>query len=220
MRRTRTRSSRPRRRPTSLVGTSVSPPTEPPSLERSLASTARGLETLLRSLDDGGFRDAIGPYQDMRMVLVQQRLWSRSNARDDLDPDWARIARTARGITAILTEFGTVMAGIGELDRIEPNDTVEPAASTPTDDRPELELMERLLGGASASALAIERELGWLPEQRRDRVARLVDAGVVERRGWGRSLSYRLTASTRRRLAARLAEPASSRPERPPLGSS
>jgi hypothetical protein len=174
---------------------------EPTTLEESLAATARGLEVLLRSLEQGGFREAVGPYRDMQLVLRQQRLWSLSNGREDLDPQWRRIASTARAISETLLEFAAVATEIGELDRIQ---SARKTATNGADS--ELQLPEHLLATAKASALALDRGLGWTPDERRQRVASLVDAGVVERRGWGRSLSYRLTEDARRRLAAHLFE--------------
>ncbi len=171
----------------------------PPDLRRSLESTLRGLRALLDSLERSGFRDAAGPYREMQVVLLQQRLWSRNHGRVDLDPLWAELAATARAVDAILADFGSVMTDLADLDRIEPG----PAGAVPRAADEALELAV-LLSERSVSGASLRRGLPWPADLRRRRLAALVRGGVLERRGWGRSLSYRLTEQARERLAAEL----------------
>jgi hypothetical protein len=191
--------SRPLASRARLARRSAPPQEAPPDLRRSLESTLRGLRALLDSLERSGFKDAAGPYREMQVVLLQQRLWSRNHGRVDLDPLWSELAATARAADAILTEFGAVMADLADLDRIEPG----PAGATarPADEALELAV---LLSEGSVSGASLRRGLPWPADLRRRRLAALVRGGVLERRGWGRSLSYRLTEQARERLAAEL----------------
>ena len=185
----------PARRPR-LARRSAPPAEAPPDLRRSLESTLRGLRALLDSLERSGFRDAAGPYREMQVVLLQQRLWSRTHGRVDLDPLWAELAATARAVDAILADFGAVMTDLADLDRIEPG----PAGSDRGRADGALELAA-LLSEGSVSGASLRRGLPWPADVRRQRLSALVQSGVLERRGWGRSLSYRLTEQARRRLA-------------------
>ena len=176
------------------------PPAEaPPDLRRSLESTLRGLRALLESLERSGFKDAAAPYREMQLVLLQQRLWSRNHGRVDLDPLWSELAATARAADEILTEFGAVMADLADLDRIEPGPPG--SARRPADGALEL---AGLLSGGSVSGASLRRGVSWPADERRRRLAALVRSGVLERRGWGRSLSYRLAEPARERVTAEL----------------
>jgi hypothetical protein len=182
-----------------LARRSAPPADAPPDLRRSLESTLGGLRALLQSLERSGFKDAAAPYREMQLVLLQQRLWSRNHGRADLDPLWSELAATARAIDEILTEFGAVMADLADLDQIEPG----PAGVVQRPPDGALELAA-LLSGGSVSGAALRRGLSWDPEVRRRRLAALVREGVLERRGWGRSLSYRLAGPAREQVAAEL----------------
>jgi hypothetical protein len=182
-----------------LARRSAPRPEPAPDLRRSLESTLGGLHALLESFDRSGFKDAAAPYREMQLVLLQQRLWSRNHGRVDLDPLWAELAATARAIEEILTEFGAVMADLADLDQIEPG----PAGVAQRRADGALELAA-LLSGGSVSGASLQRDLSWPADERRRRLAALVRSGVLERRGWGRSLSYRLGGPARERVAAEL----------------
>jgi hypothetical protein len=159
----------------------------PGDLRTSLESTRLGLARLLESLESSGFREAIGPYDDMRLVLLQQRLWTRANDRADLDALWEEIAATARAVHEILSGFAAVMAELADLDRTEP----DPPRARQSDEE-SAELGRLLAVETAVSGRMLQERLPWPPEVRRRVLADLVAAGILERRGWGRSLSYRL----------------------------
>jgi len=181
-----------------------------PELRGSLESTRDGLATLLASLEQSGFGEATAPYREMQLVLLQQRLWSRTHGRDDLDPLWSEIAETAARIHAILAAFAEIMGELSALDRIEPggSDAAHPPGDT-------LELARMFTEGARVSGSALHARLAWPPDLLRRRLAELVRDGVVERRGWGRSLSYRLAAPADEQLTREAATLLTSAPPRP-----
>lgn len=173
---------------------------EPDGLERSLASTRQGLATLLESLRASGLEAAARPYADMQLVLLQQRLWCRNNGREDLDPYFADIAASARAIHRILTAFDAAIARLARVDRLGPSGqpSAPPASSA--------ELAAVLLEEGVVSNARLAARLDWPEDDRRRFLRSLVEAGVLERRGWGRGLSYRLSDAVRRRAADEVAE--------------
>jgi hypothetical protein len=170
-------------------------------LQRSLESTRDGLAKLLGSLRQSGFDEAAPAYREMQLVLLNQRLWSRRHGRDDLDPLWTAIADTARAVHEILAEFDAVMERLVELDRIE----LAPNGAAPLPADAGVALARLLAEGTAVSGATLRDRLAWSPEERRRRLAHLCSEGVLERRGWGRGLSYRLSDPARRRLERELA---------------
>jgi hypothetical protein len=173
-------------------------PAAAPAVDRSLAATNEALEALLASLRRSGLEAAAQPYDRMQQVLVQQRLWSRSNGRTDLDPQFAAIAANARAIQRILGAFSTAIEHLTEIDRIEPS------GGRPAPPPSSAALADLLLGRGTVSAARLAA-LEWPAEERRRFLGSLVAAGVLERTGWGRSLGYRLSEPSRRAAANTLA---------------
>jgi hypothetical protein len=172
--------------------------TEADGLERSLESTSRGLASLLESLRASGLEAATRPYHAMQMVLLQQRLWSRNNGRDDLDHYFAAIAANARAVHRILAEFDAAIERLTEIDRLEPSGAAAPPPSSAA-------LAAALMEETAVSSRRLATLLDWPEEDRKRFLRELVAAGVLERRGWGRGLSYRLSEASRRIAAADLA---------------
>jgi hypothetical protein len=169
-----------------------------PDLAESLQSTLRGLRALLHSLEASGFAEAVDPYRQMLLVLVQQRLWSRSRGRTDLDPTWSEIASSAAAVHQILSDFADVMDALRDVDRIEPHLDGRPARP-PAAVEPD---MAAPFLTSSVSDVRLASLLGWPEEHRRRRLSELVAEGVLERRGWGRGISYRLSSRTAEGLAS------------------
>lgn len=183
------------------------------SLEKSLKSTLKGLETLLESLERSGFRDAVSPYQQMQLVLLQQRLWTQDNRRFELRSLWRKIAATAREIYDILAPFSAIMAEIKDLDRIDSNDKTttrddssQQAELLESVDDTTIEFVELFLEGLSVSNFKLSNRLSWQDEVRKSRLKALTAAGVLERRGWGRGQSYTLTPASRQRIVQNMGE--------------
>lgn len=190
-----------RARPPELAAAAVGPSPnggEADGLERSLESTSRGLASLLESLRASGLEAAARPYNDMQLVLLQQRLWSRNNGRDDLDPYFAAIAANARAIHRILGEFDAAIERLAEVDRLEASGGAAPPPSSAA-------LAAVLVGETTVSSARLAALLGWPDEDRKRFLRQLVEAGVLERRGWGRGLSYGLSDASRRLASSALA---------------
>jgi hypothetical protein len=173
-------------------------------LRQSLESTRQGLQCFVDSLRASGMAGAAPAYRQLRSVLVQQRLWAESHGKGELIPLFRAIAEVAAAARTILAPYAEVMAGLEDLDRlteIRIEAAVPPRAATAPALSPELR--EGGLAGVVAALLihgpSSYRRLAWLSDVPDSGLAsglkRLVDAGVVRRKGWGRSASYLLSDS-------------------------
>lgn len=88
------------------------------SLKSSLENADRGLTLFLASLEGSGLPDALRGYRQLQMVLIQQRLWARNHARDDLAPLFHSISVTAGRIHAILSPYAELMSPLKDLENI------------------------------------------------------------------------------------------------------
>lgn len=187
------------------------------ALEKSLQSTADGLALMAQSLERGGFKQAVAPYQQMQQILLQQRLWSVDYKRRELEPHWKAIAAQAAAIHAFLAPFTAVMDALKDLDRItsveaaaarEAGPAVEsqPAAESQPEPDPLLaQIAALLVEDATISGVRLARALDCPADDRRARLRALAATGRLEPGGWGRGRRYRLSAEARARLAAALA---------------
>jgi len=100
-------------------------------LRTSLESTSGGLSALLESLERAGLRDALRPYRELHLVLVNQRLWCRAHGVDELDPLWREIAETAGRARVLLGPFADVLEGLERITTVAPLDTSRSAPAEP-----------------------------------------------------------------------------------------
>ncbi len=178
-------------------------------LAQSLESTSRGLAAFSRSAKP--FRDALKPYQQMQIVLMQQRLWAKRHKRDDLDPLWRKIASSAEELYGVFSGFASVMSALRSIDTVaEPSEV--PAdkheASAPQAPPPPAEPEEAMVNWLSQALAGFRLSPSRLaalgpPRATEAHVTKLTRAGVFEPCGRG---SYRLTEGARRRLSRVLAE--------------
>lgn len=175
------------------------------SLEKSLEATCRGLKLFLETLERSGMREATHAYRELQLVLIQQRLWARSYRRVELDPLWRKVAETAGALHEIFAGFAAIFEPLKYLESV--------GAAAPADANPAgppehaVEPPSALLDRAGIT----DGELAKLDSAATGTIERLVQAGVLERRGWGRGRSYRLAPAARRELAQQLARMAGDR---------
>ena len=170
-------------------------------LAKSLESTRRGLALFLESLERSGFKDAVAAYQQMHLVLLQQRLWARAHRRRELEPLFEAIRAAAGSIHRILSGLAAAMEGVRRLDA--------PPVAAP--DKRALEpvgaaaLLEQMLARVSVSAWRVARDTGG---RGCAALEQLTEAGLLAARGRGRGRSFRLSPAVCRGLAVWLCEPA------------
>jgi hypothetical protein len=180
-------------------------------LAKSLESTSGGLAAFSTSMQP--IKDALKPYRQMQLVLMQQRLWAERHPREDLNPLWQKIAASSRELHEVFSGFAEVMDALRSIDSLtQPAGPIEkkaPAGEPRAESRrdPDEALArwaEQALTGfnLSPARLAVMRPKRKTAAQ----VKTLAQAGILEARGRG---SYRLTERARRALALKLAELAS-----------
>jgi len=173
------------------------------TLAQSLESTSLGLEAFVKSVQT--FKEALHPYQQMQMVLVQQRLWSRQHARKDLDPLWQRIAASSRELHVVFSGFAGMMDLLRSIHTLE-----QPAPAPPKAPLMDAALADWLEAALAGFALTPVRLAGLKPKRKTGAyLKKLEQEGLLERYGRG---SYRLTAEARRKLAASLVESSNGKP--------
>lgn len=107
----------------------------------SLESTAKGLETLLESLQRSGFVEGLSGYRTLQAVLVQQKLWALSNRRTLVLPKFRPIARTAKELHRVFAGYASVMDTLSKLEELTeasgpPHEAEAEPAATPVDAAP------------------------------------------------------------------------------------
>ncbi len=194
------------------------------SLEKSLQSAHQGLSLLLKSLQQSGFAEAIHGYQQLQMVLIQQRLWACNHHREELNRYWHQIAKTTTEIHDILAPLSAIMAELKAIDTIN---AVSPSASLSKDSSPNLPESEAVeptqavppppvdakmadLAAALLPTLAVSQHYITKATQNNASLhladlKSLVDARFLEPHGWGNSKSYRVVPQLQERLLADLA---------------
>jgi hypothetical protein len=177
-------------------------------LAKSLDSTSCGLAAFSTSMQP--IKEALKPYRQMQLVLMQQRLWAQRHRREDLNPLWQKIAACSRELHEVFSGFTEIMEALRFIDSLEqPAEAIEkkgatgeaPAEPPKEPDEALARWVEEALTGfrLSPSRLAVMRP----KRNTAARVKKLAQAGMLEPHGRG---SYRLTESARRALALKLAE--------------
>jgi hypothetical protein len=213
---------RPTARPPAR-GTSSASARPDDGLAQSLASTLDGLAAFAASLERSGMPEALCDYTDLAEVLVHQRGHVLRQGRRDLDPLFEEIGRTARACEALLGGYagafgriasaGTDQPDQGPLadaaatadgptaDESGPDRSAAPAAPPPTG-RP---LVALLLAEGPIGPRRAARRLGRPESELAPLWSDLVAAGLVECRGRGGGMSYRLAPAVAASLADALA---------------
>ena len=192
------------------------------SLKSSLENADRGLSLFLASLEGSGLLDALRGYRQLQMVLIQQRLWARNHARDDLAPLFHSISVTAGRIHAILSPYAELMSPLKDLENISeaqvedggipaepatiPESPSEPPAEAPPprpaarrrraprlpSGRQASTIVELLMINGPLSAAKLAQTTGRDREKIQKVLDRLVESGVVLGEAGRKRPSYRL----------------------------
>ncbi len=191
-------------------------------LKDSLISTEDGLKTFLQSLERSGLRTAAPAYRQMALAVAQQKMWADANGRRELDRLFKGVARNAAEIEKLMTRFAEAIAPLAalndlkaEIDEAAPAGASAPAgAPAPTDSpapandptpapsplarRTLARLMQEGRMSEGRLAQALEIELATLAPL----LDELAEAGLIVRRGWGRSKSAAVAPGWARTLLA------------------
>jgi hypothetical protein len=147
----------------------------------SLTSTCRGLEMFSDSLQKSGFVSSLPAYKQMMSVLVQQKRWSDSHSREEMQQIWDDIAKHADILYNILKSYSDVMDVLRAINK----HTQKPAQN----ENKTLQYLKRY------SLIPVSELSENLKMKKKDINAELepfVKSGKIEKKGRGRNLCYRL----------------------------
>lgn len=157
-------------------------------MKQSLEATARALGAFVESLERSGFKKSIPAYRQMQQVLIQQRLWADRQSRNELLQNWESIARQSDELYQVMKSFAEVMGELRNIDKIKfrsPND----------EDKERLveykRIQEILCEPQFISAIKLSNLLNMERRELIDKINPLINQNIVEKKGWGNSVSYR-----------------------------
>ena len=153
-------------------------------VKSSLEATAKGLSLFAKSFEESGLRKSLPAYREMRMVLIRQRLWSDRLDRKELQPLWNEIAAKCSSLYELMGPYAEVMGSLKDLDKLK--------YAPPAPEGMEARVMRALSTPRFVSAQKLAREIGEGAESMKGLLKELEEKGSVERRGWGRSASFKV----------------------------
>ncbi len=168
---------------------------DPEALARQLAGSLRsandGLASFLEALRRSGLPRAADGYRRLSGVLVQQRLWALRHRRDELDGPFSQLVRTSAEIHALLAAYEALFRPLVAIDRL----TIVAGPDLGTPDEPDGALVRSLEARGPMGPSRLARIAGLDRDEAVRRLDRLVSAGRLVRRGWGRGRSYALAST-------------------------
>ena len=181
----------------------------PELLRKSLVATAEGLRQVGKNVRLSGFADALSGYQQMRTVLLAQRLWYLREGRHDLDSEWRGVIEAAREITDLLLPFCEVMQAIARMEGFQAQAAAPVANSRPSQllasvfDSTSYETQrhqaddQQVLKQLNLSPLSksnLTRILEWPIEKLDASLERLLSQKRISRRRFGKGYRFTLIA--------------------------
>ena len=155
-------------------------------LKVSLESTNKGLTLFFDSLQKSGLQSSLPAYQQMMSVLIQQKNWTDTNSRTEMQPLWDEIAKNSEKMYQIMNAYSNIMNSLRSLNTsIKKN---EPKLSAGN-----LEKILNYMKKYSEFPISeISENLKLKKKEIKEELEPLVKQGKVERKGSGKTLIYRL----------------------------
>lgn len=181
----------------------------PELLRKSLVGTAEGLRQVGKNVRLSGFADALSGYQQMRKVLLAQRLWYLREGRHDLDSQWREVIEAARDITDLLLPFCEVMQAIARMEEFQAQVPAPGVSSRPSQllasvfDSEAYETQKhqaddsrvvRALNTGPLSKSKLAKTLEWSEAQLEASLQRLLSQRRISRRRFGKGYRFTLIA--------------------------
>ena len=152
----------------------------------SLESTSKGLALFLDSLQKSGLHSSLPAYQQMMSVLIQQKNWADAHSRTEMQPLWKEIAKNSEDMYQIMNAYSSIMNSLRNLNKnnLQKNNTKK---HTNRD-----EILDYLKKYSEFSISELSENLKLKKKEIKEELDPLVKKGMVERKGRGRTLCYRL----------------------------
>lgn len=169
------------------------------SLRESLENSLRGLQAFRDTLYRSGMREVREQYSAFTQTLLHQRGFALRNRRRDLDPHFAALAQTARECRDLLEHYYILFKLLSEIESTNPyqrfSEALQRTVGSVNLTSLEVSLLQLLVRHGRLSAARIVRETGQSEVVLAACWNDLCSYELVERIGWGRSVSYQLRSN-------------------------
>ena len=155
-------------------------------LKDSLESTSKGLALFLDSLQKSGLHSSLPAYQQMMSVLIQQKNWCVTQSRTEMQPLWDEIAKNSEQMYQIMNAYSNIM---NTLRNLNASDLKKNNVKQQTDLD---QLLDYLKKYSEFSISELSENLKLKKKVIQEELNPLVKKGKIERKGRGKSLTYRL----------------------------
>ena len=155
-------------------------------MKDSLESTSKGLALFLDSLQKSGLHSSLPAYQQMMSVLIQQKNWAVTNSRTEMQPLWNEIAKNSEQMYQIMNAYSNIMNRLRNLNvsDLQKNDAKQPTKLE--------QLLDYLKKYSEFSISDLSENLKLKKKEIKEELDPLVKKGKIERKGRGKTLTYRL----------------------------
>jgi len=157
----------------------------------SLESTNKGLALFLDSLQKSGFYSSLPAYQQMMSILIQQKKWADANLRIETQPLWNEIAKNSDNIYQIMNAYSGIMDNLRKLsinnlqkNKIKQFDNKE-------------KILNYLKKYSEFSISELSENLKMKKKEIKEELEPLIKKGIIERKGKGKTLCYKLKEISR-----------------------
>ena len=159
-------------------------------MKASLESTSKGLALFSDSLQKSGLHSSLSAYQQMMSVLIQQKNWTDTNSRTEMQPLWNEIAKNSEDMYQIMNAYSNIMNSLRTLNanNLQKNKTKQ-SSDTAANLEKILEYMKKY---SEFPISDISENLNLKKKEIKEELDPLVKKGKIERKGRGKTLSYRL----------------------------
>ena len=155
-------------------------------MKSSLESTSKGLALFLNSLQKSGFYSSLPAYQQMMLVLIQQKNWADTNLRIEMQPLWNEIAKNSESMYQIMNAYSRIM---DNLRKLNVNDLKKNKTKKSTNKEKILSYLKKY---SEFSISELSENLKMKKKEIKEELEPLVKKGTLERKGKGKTLCYRL----------------------------
>ena len=153
----------------------------------SLESTTRGLSLFSESLKKSGLVSSLPAYQQMMFVLVQQKKWSDSHSRIEMQQIWNEIISNSETMYQIMKAYSDIMNNLRML-----NVNNSQKKTTKQILRKKDKILNHMKKYSEFSMSELSDNLEMKKKEIKEELDPLVKKGVLEQRGKGKTLKYRL----------------------------
>jgi hypothetical protein len=137
-------------------------------------------------------QQALDGYRQLQAVLIQQRLWARTQNRFELDTQFAAIGKVCTEIHAILDGYTQIMARLRDIATYCESDSPEDLSRPPVLGDLEMKVLAKLIMLGAGSLARFSKETNQDSQIVQAAFQHLSELQLIEARGRGLRKSFRL----------------------------